>query len=191
MSLEQELVSQMMNDGNSEEDVLNVVRLMEDPTISSTNPLKLNSDKIQRAIRAYTLQRDYRSPANSKKSIKGNLRERVKRLTEERIKGIKESDERITSIGSGIRKAPKKQETGSILSTEDEYLQCTECSGISLKEVYSQGEYLSRLQNGVVVKKVFELPLFYFCKDCGSIFNFKDIGRDKILNLYKEDISPK
>jgi len=172
MSLEKDLVFDLRSKGNSEEDVLQIVKYMGDPNASQIDPVNLDLERVEREMRRYSIQEDYKNPANNKKSIKKGVRERIAKLVGGITEEITKRYESVLSVRSEIRRKIKNDDI-----REEVYLSCRECHHDLLKGVYLKIDYLKKLKSSVV-KQQKKLPFVYFCDNCGSVFKYLGLLHD-------------
>ncbi len=94
MSLERELVFQLMKEGSSEKDVLEVAESMGDANILKTKPVNLDQRLIGVAISQYKAREELKKRRDYIKSDREKLRELIKEKEEE----IRDRQENLLSV---------------------------------------------------------------------------------------------
>ncbi|MCX6746636.1 MAG: hypothetical protein NTU63_00705 [Candidatus Pacearchaeota archaeon] len=149
MSLERELVFQLREEGNSEADVLEIVKNMGDPEILQTKPVKLNPRLVKVALTQYQAGEELKKRKDYVKKDKEKLKELIQK-EEERIK---DTTENFLSV--------------EVTSTWHIDGRCENCSNPQYSYYYARVTYLNN-QGGVPtpITKI-EYDLFSHCDVCG------------------------
>lgn len=163
--LEKEIVFQTMNEfsGNDSREYLS-------DKIEALKELGLNIDdkKVENAIKKYQLIQEYNRRKKHKNLEKRKLKEKVRKLLEEKIEEL-DNHPGIISVKAGI-KPHLRYESGGL------YL-CSNClKYFGVRKVFAKGFYLTEAGNGSFIKEKYHETLFYFCKKCEAIIDWTGLG---------------
>jgi len=150
MSLERELVFNIMDNGASKEDVPNIVRDFQSPELDKKYGMKLGLDskKIKVALSQYEAKQELEKRGEYKKPFK----EKIRKLIEEEIRKIEDTHPNLLSV--------RIHRSGGY--------SCGNCDIRREDEISAIIKYVKR-NGGVPAKLKKKKMLFYCCKNCGYI----------------------
>jgi len=152
MSLEEELVNNILKDGKTEKDVLETCK-----DLVSQGTLNLSPKKVESALRRYSLLKKYNSQNNSKRAIEKRRGYLFERMTNSTIEEFKEANSSVIQA----KLYTKVNEFGKcdICGTTGEY----ECK-IGYERIVKKEDVLIKIRNKTYT-------VFYYCYNCGNITN--------------------
>lgn len=152
MSLERELVFDLMGKGARKEDVPEIVRGMQSPELDEKYGIKyrLNSKKINVALSQYDAKQEYKKRGEHKKPFKDKLKD----LIEKKVKGIWDSTPDLLTV--------------EIFKKHNSLTQCSNCNHFGTTTISARIEYLNRNKE-IPCSVAKDKYLFESCKKCGNI----------------------
>ncbi len=161
MSLERELVNQLMDEGNSEPDVLEIVEYMADPN-GKGRAVRTNSRKIQVALSQYKARGELKKRGEYKRKFKDELKD----LIEKEKREIEGTYPNLLSFRIG-----PEHSSDYLCRILHANTTCNNCKKDTMMELYAKIKYLNG-KGKIPIPQIKKKFLFEYCNRCGDI-NYK------------------
>jgi len=157
MSLEENLVRELLAKNNSASDVREIVKYLQcpDSQISRFPPLNLDNDLVETVLQRCEIEKEYNS--QQEKMNKNYFKENIKKKVERKI--LKKEEEILASPKNSHLKIYNKFAMGY----------CYECKSLlTLRKIEAQFVHFQRLESNMLIPNKKVLTLFDYCGKCGS-----------------------